>query len=264
MNQIKYIKLCIYFICLIICLVTHSKDLKNIEIVTEEYPPYNYSDKNGRVIGINTEIIQAVLKEIQISGKISVYPWKRAQKIAQNNPNILIYSIVRNPAREKYYKWVGKINKQRFNIYSKDKQIKLSSIEDAKKYIVGVYNGDILEILFLRHGFRDGDNLYIAQKNENLYKMLTSDRIQLWPIDEAAAKFLLRKNNEKIDDLGIAFKIPAKELSDTDLYMAFGTKTSDEVVNIFKKGLEKIIKNGTHKKILENQSSSTTDEKVEN
>lgn len=101
MNQIKYINLCTYFICLIFSPLSTSKNLKNIEIVTEEYPPYNYSDNNGKVIGINTEIIQAILNEIKISGKITIYPWKRAQIIAQHNPNVLIYSIVRNPTREK-------------------------------------------------------------------------------------------------------------------------------------------------------------------
>ncbi len=259
MIQVKYINLFIYFICLIFTPFSTSKDLKNIEIVTEEYPPYNYSGKDGRVIGINTEIIQAVLKEIHVSGNITVYPWKRAQKIAQNNPNILIYSMVRNPTREKFYKWVGKINKQRFNIYSKNKNINLSNIDEAKKYIVGVYSGDILEILFLRHGFIEGKNMYVAQKNESLYQMLIKDRIQLWPIDEAAAKFLAKKNNEKIGNLSIAFKIPTQELSNTDLYMAFGKKTSDEIVKKFKYGLEKIIKNGTYQKILNNHSFSSTE-----
>lgn len=143
-----------------------------------------------------------------------------------------------------------------------NKKIKLSSIENAKSYKVGVYNGDIFEVLFLRHGFIAGKNMYVAQKNENLYKMLISDRIQLWPIDEAAAKYLVKKNNGKIEDLGIVFKIPAYELGNTDLYMAFGTNTSDTVVDIFKQGLEKIEKNGTYRKILDKWSLSSTDEIV--
>ncbi len=56
--------------------------------------------QNGRITGLATEVLQAVLKE----GNIQSMPWARACELAQGPETVLIYSITRTPAREKLVK----------------------------------------------------------------------------------------------------------------------------------------------------------------
>ena len=53
-----------------------------LEVVTEQYPPYNY-EEDGQVKGVGTEVVEEVLKEAGIDYNIKVLPWARALKKAE-------------------------------------------------------------------------------------------------------------------------------------------------------------------------------------
>ncbi|MCP4160824.1 MAG: hypothetical protein GY760_12190 [Deltaproteobacteria bacterium] len=46
---------------------------ESLEIVTEEFPPFNYTE-NGKITGCSTEVVEAVLKEAGIKGNPVSYP----------------------------------------------------------------------------------------------------------------------------------------------------------------------------------------------
>ena len=73
-----------------------------LTVVTEDLYPYNYIE-NGELKGQATEIVVKVLKHAGIDYSIQVYPWARAYNLALNNKNVLIYSIVKIPSREKLF-----------------------------------------------------------------------------------------------------------------------------------------------------------------
>lgn len=66
----------------------------NVLIVTEELPPYNFTDQ-GTLTGLSTEVVQAVLHQLDLNARFQVMPWARAYELAQSAPNVLIYSITR-------------------------------------------------------------------------------------------------------------------------------------------------------------------------
>ena len=55
------------------------------------------------------EVVEEILKRIKINYKLGIYPWARAYQVAQDAPNVLIYSTGRNDQRENLFKWVGVI-----------------------------------------------------------------------------------------------------------------------------------------------------------
>ena len=69
-----------------------------VKIVTEDLRPYNYLE-NGKLKGVGTEVVEAVLKELNLPLEIQVYPWARAFAIATNEPGTLIYTIGRSEER---------------------------------------------------------------------------------------------------------------------------------------------------------------------
>ena len=97
-------KILVYFLFLVIVSPVLADSLE-LEIVTENWRPYNYSE-GGDIKGHSTEILEKVLRRSGIKYKIKVYPWARAYKIAQNRKNVLIYTIMRIPSREYLFKWI--------------------------------------------------------------------------------------------------------------------------------------------------------------
>ena len=226
---------------------------ETIQVVTEEYPPYNYTE-HGKITGLGTEVVQAVLKEIQIEGHFQSLPWARAYETAQNNASVLIYSINRSKEREKLFKWVGIIAPSDYYLFSlKSRNLRLDSLDAAKELQIGTVYQAIGEQFLLTQGFEIGRNLQSSAKYGLIYEKLKLGRVDLWVVNELGASYIARHAGDD-PHLVLQKSLHIPELSSSGNYMAFGLKTPDALVERFRKGLETIKKNGTldalHKKWL--------------
>ena len=221
----------------------------SIDIVTEEFPPFNYTD-NGRLTGYATEVVQAVLAETGIKGNFHIVPWARAMNWAEERDNVLIYSIARNEEREKKFKYVGLITKGENYFYAlKGRHIRLKSLEEAKKYTIGVLHDDIREAMLVRKGFKVDENLVPVQLNEQNYLKLKAGRIDLWAMNRYTMRYIVRQSGDDPDQVvEPVLKIDSIFLYPGD-FMAFGPNTSDAVLEAFRRGLEKVKASGKFKEI---------------
>lgn len=215
-----------------------------VRIVTEEFPPYNLT-QNGRITGLSTEVVEAVLKEIKLEGSFQSMPWARAYDIALGSENVLIYSITRTPNREKLFKWVGVIAPGDWYLYAlPGRRLALQDLDEAKKYQIATVNQDAGEQFLVSKGFVIGKNLQSSVKYEFNYEKLKLGRVDLWVSNGLVAAYLARQAG---DDPATALA-PAYHFSDLGrdgFYMAFGPKTPDAFVERFRKGLEAVKKNGS-------------------
>lgn len=235
-----------FLLAALACFALPAMATDNIRIVTEELPPYNMT-QDGRLTGMSTEVVQAVLKEIGLQAGIQSMPWARAYDIALNAENVLIYSITRTAQREKLFKWVGVIAPTHWYLYSiPGKNIQLDHLDGARKYQIATVKEDVGEQYLLAKGFTLGKNLQSSNKNEYNYEKLKLARVDLWISNELNALYLMRQTGDDpaktvvrsltLPDLG----------GDNGLNMAFSVKTPDAIVERFRKGLETIRKNGTY------------------
>lgn len=218
--------------------------IDTVRILTEEFPPYNFT-KNGKITGFSTEVVDAVLKEIKVQGTIQSLPWARAYETVQETPDVLIYSIGRSKERDKLFKWVGVIAPTNYYLFSwSGKNIKVGRLDDAKRYQIGTVNEDVGEQFLMSKGFVKGQNLQSSVKYELNYEKLKAGRVDLWIMPELGAYFLARQaGDDPVKMLVHAYQLT--DLGSDGYYMAFGAKTSDAVVDRFRRGLETIKKNGT-------------------
>ncbi|AHL34471.1 amino acid ABC transporter substrate-binding protein [Pseudomonas brassicacearum] len=222
-----------------------------LRIVTEELPPYNMT-QDGRVTGMSTEVVQAVLKEIGVEASIQSMPWARAYELALNESNVLIYSIVRTPERESLFQWVGSIGgPTKWFMYSlADRPIKLNSLADAHGHQIATVNQDVGEQYLVSKGFRIGEELQSSTKYEHNYRKLKVDHVELWISNELNALYLTRQNGDDPAKVLIQ-SLPLPELSSNGgLNMAFSRKTPIQTVEKFRAGLETIRRNGVYDAIV--------------
>lgn len=93
-------------ISMIILMCLYSTAIsKELTVVTEVWPPYSYTDKDGRALGIATETVKNALATSQLNYSIKYQPWARAFHVAKSKPNILIYPIFRTLEREALFHW---------------------------------------------------------------------------------------------------------------------------------------------------------------
>jgi polar amino acid transport system substrate-binding protein len=216
---------------------------EKLHIMTEEYPPFNYT-KDGKVTGLATEIVEDIIKRLNLNtSKIKSMQWSKAYNIIQKKPNHMIYVITRTKQRENLFKWVGPIAENKWVFFAKKgSNIELNSLEDAKKVKrVGTYKDDVCELFLKENGFKNIDSVSTDIQN---VKKLNAGRIDLWIAGELQGHFRANKIN-KGDILEKVLDIKSVEL-----YIAFSKDTPQSYIDMWQKELDNIKSSDKYNQIL--------------
>ena len=226
---------------------------QKLTIYTEEFPPYNFTE-NNKIVGVSTEVVEAVMKTAGLDYEIVSYPWARTYKLAADSPNSLIFSISRRPKRETTFKWIGVITPSKHSVFALKSRldIKIKKLEDLKAYTIGTTIGDARETYLLENGFWASDLQRVSGGTANLqnYQKLKLGRIDVWPMSEANAYYTVRKSG---DDPGEQIRkvFVFEEMSSEGYYIASSLQTPDDIVRTISETLEKFKKTTEYQQILE-------------
>ncbi len=212
-------------------------------ILTEEFPPYNYTSNNGETVGISTEIVREILNRIGHPENIEVMPWADGYEQIQNEENVILFSTTRAPARETLFKWVGPLVPNNLAFFAhRARDISISSLEEAKNIgSIGVYKDDYGELLLEEKGF---SNLNASIENRDNIPKLLSGEIDLWIANELTGKHMLAgfeggSQIEKVFDVQKGY-----------MSIAFSLDTPDTVIEQWQRVLDEIKSDGTYAQIF--------------
>ncbi|WP_234407530.1 substrate-binding periplasmic protein [Pseudomonas bohemica] len=229
-----------------LCLSVCDARAQPLRIVTEQLPPYSMT-LDGKLTGMSTEVVQAVLKQINVQASIQSMPWARAYDLALHDPDVLIYSITRTAERERLFKWVGTIASSRWYIYSSSTHpINLMDLDDARDWQTATVKEDVGEQYLIGKKFVVGRQLQSSNRYELNYQKLRTGHVDLWISDELNANYLARQaGDDPARTLVQSLRVPELE-EDGGLSMAFSVGTPDATVQLFQEGLRTIRENGTY------------------
>jgi len=209
-----------------------------LRIITEEFPPYNFVDKNGDVTGQSTEIVQAILEKTDTQANIEIMPLSQGLAIAEKGPGVVIYSLNRTPQRENLFKWVGPIGFYEQAFYAKKGSatsaliLFYSQLEDAKKVDkIGVYQGDAGAQFLASQGFT---NLDYSLTDAQALKKLMDGEVQLWLGNKDGLAITAEQAGVNPDDLVL---LPSVVIQ-ADLYIAFSKDVPDSMVMAWQSALD--------------------------
>ncbi|OQR31549.1 amino acid ABC transporter substrate-binding protein [Pseudomonas sp. Bc-h] len=230
----------------LLCLSICSSYAGPIRVVTEELPPYNMT-RDGQLTGMSTEVVQAVLKQVNVQASIQSMPWARAYDLALHDPDVLIYSITRTPEREHLFKWVGTIASSRWYIYSAASHpVSLLDLNDARDWQTATVNEDVGEQYLIGKQFVIGKQLQSSNRYELNYQKLQTGHVDLWISDELNADYLAREAGDE-PERTLVQSLRVRELEEAGGFnMAFSAGTADATVQLFQDGLNAIRENGTY------------------
>jgi len=231
-------------LALAVLAVAASVRAQGITVVTEEYPPYNFLDGKKKISGMATEVVEEVLKRARLDYKLAIYPWARAYQLAQDAPNVLIYSIGRSAQRENLFKWVDVIAPYDVSLYRLKgrSDIRVGHLADAKRFRIGAVRDDIRAQYLEKEGLKPD----LVNDDSANAKKLATGRIDMFPIDRFGLIALYQREGM---DPGTVVQVIKLEALSAGLYMAFSRQTPDDVVDQCRAALAGIKKDGTFERI---------------
>jgi polar amino acid transport system substrate-binding protein len=201
-----------------------AQEPPSLTVVTEEFAPYNYTE-DGRLTGISTEVVEAIIERAGLHATIAVYPWARAYNMALRQANVVIYSISMRDDRIPLFKeWIGPIAEEdspaHFWKLTLRKDIKLQSLDDAKSYRIGVIKDWLSHQFLVAQGFSPEKLEPVGNYDVNFKKLMTG-RVDLVVANDHVVQQFAEKPDQMEESLLILDRVK--------FYMAVSKGTSDAV-----------------------------------
>jgi polar amino acid transport system substrate-binding protein len=210
-----------------------------LKIYTDDFPPVTIS-KDRELSGLGVEVVQEIMKRLNLSTPIKLVPWARGYNAAQEEIDVALFTTVRNEQREKLFKWAGPVTRMATSFYArKGRGIRIRNLDDAKKIKrIGVPRQFYTEQFLIKEGFTNLDLSVTPARM--VKKMLAGRRHPVIVNDNVTLPLLLRGEKISVGDLDLLFTFMTSYT-----YIAFSLGTSDETVQNWQNTLNEIKKDGT-------------------
>jgi polar amino acid transport system substrate-binding protein len=209
---------------------------EKIRILTENYPPFNYLDATGNVVGQSTDIVKAIMGKLGQNIAIELMPWAQAYQLTQTDPGTALYSMARTQEREHLFMWVGPIGSYENWLYAKKGSgVLVSSLEDAKAVkAIAAVKDEAGQQKLAGLGFI---NFVFTDATSDGLKKLGAGEVDLWLGTREDVEIVAKQAGVNPDDLQ-----PVVFVHRLDLYMAFNKNTAFATVDAWQKALDSLKK----------------------
>src|SRR5436190_16977674 len=73
-------------------------------LTTGDFPPFNYRDTSGELIGFNIDLARAICRELNVACTIQAWPWEQAsQALADNQGDAMLAGLAITPENGKLF-----------------------------------------------------------------------------------------------------------------------------------------------------------------
>ncbi|MGY3961934.1 substrate-binding periplasmic protein [Aeromonas popoffii] len=226
------IKLCCYLL-LMSNLGSAQADLAKLEYLTEESPPYNFSDEAGQPSGLAVELLQMVWQRSGTPAQpIRILPWARGYNLLTHKPNVVLFSIARTDTRAPQFKWACPIDDAEYILLAhKQRPISLTTPAQMNAYLISAVRADASAQLLLNRGM-DESRIIPAKRLSQALRMLVSGRTDLLATSKLAGYDAIDELKLNPDDFNVALVLDAEALC-----YAFSPQVDDSVVKQFQHAL---------------------------
>lgn len=222
---------------------------QELRLVTSPWPPSNYLDEEGQPTGLTVAIIEAMKEKLGLSTPIEVIPWARGYKIAQSEPNILLFTAAKTPEREEMgFTFIAPAVMWTHGLLAKkDSGIEIKSLEDARSQgltAVGVRGSWQVKLLQ-----EAGIDTVEADDQETCARMLLAGRVNVWITSQLQASTVL----QEIDMLPSAVE-PVFIHRRSPSYLMVSNGTDPNLLKKWENAFDELKKSGELYKVAEEWS----------
>lgn len=211
--------------------------------LTLNMPPFSVSVDPTRkeMQGYFGEIFISAMHQAHLLEKIEVgmIPWRRAQQYALQEPNVVLFPLIRTAERETQYRWLALILREPCYAWAIDPDIPIDSLEQVRHAgsIGGLAGGpqtrEVRRIL--------GPDAYLVEDSESeviALRRLLAGRIKVWSAHSVTAHYVAR-------EYSLSNHLPKIKLRrghkffDADIWIAVSKQTTEADAQQLQLALEK-------------------------
>ena len=233
-------------LCILLSAGPVQANTQYIDIWAEEFEPLSYKSEQGEIVGMNTELVKALVAEAGIEVRHwEIVPWARAFKEAKETPNSLVYTIARTPEREDLFHWVGPIGHRKIALYKlkSNKHLAVNQWSDLKNIRIGSLLGSASSASLKQQNLK----LYEVSHLKQIVRMLLQGRIDLANMMNFSLAYLAREEGLNYSDFEQVWVVD----DTTHFYLALNKETSLEIVAALQSAFVKYEKEGKLAKLHE-------------
>lgn len=118
---------------------SHVKNasLKTLNVGSDLYPPFVYSDEYGNIVGLDVEILTEALARIGYKPKYQLIDWEKKKELLANGELDCVMGSFSMTGRENEYRWAGPYLASR-QVVAVDPQSDIYTLADLKDKVVAV------------------------------------------------------------------------------------------------------------------------------
>lgn len=223
----------------------------NLQIITEDFAPYNFRSEDGEITGRSTDVVEEILSRLSLNIEIQLMNWNKAYAMALSKPDVILYSTFRTDDRENLFQWVGPIASDEILFYAlKGSALVIRSLEDAKAVsAIGVVKDDARHQLLVQNNFT---NLKLYPTDVECYKALANGEVDLVLGINASMAMMAGQAGLDPSELTSVYSVRK-----TPIYIAFNKNISSDIVEEWQNTLNQIKRDGTFDNINERWGGGT-------
>ena len=214
-----------------------------LTLLTEDFPPLNYSvDGGDTIVGTSADLLREALHRTGTPATMALIPWRYAYKRALEDADTCVFSASRTEERERLFKWIGPLSEGQWILYAHaDSTIPPAhSLDELKQYVIGGYQGDARTQYLKAHGLTVDE----AQTEQQSLKKLGARRVDLWSATSNSGPWHARQ-------LGIPLRQILVFRSGQSSYAACNRGVPDDVVARINAALRAMRVDGSRQRILD-------------
>lgn len=226
---------------------SHAKNasLKTLNVGSDLYPPFVYSDEYGNIVGLDVEILTEALARIGYKPKYQLIDWEKKKELLANGELDCVMGSFSMTGRENEYRWAGPYLASR-QVVAVDPESDIYTLADLKDRVVAVQSTTKPEGILL-----NSTNENVPQIKE-LYSF--SDRSYLNPalveglVDAIAAHESSLLTYEK--DYGVTYRILDEPLLEVGLGTAFDINDTRGIDVKLTHAYQEMLADGTMRRLV--------------
>lgn len=227
---------------LLLSLPVRAELSSEFRALTLNMPPFSVSvdPERKEMPGYFGEIFIGAMRQANLLGKIEVdmIPWRRAQQYALQEPNVVLFPLIRTAEREPQYRWLALILREPCYAWTIDPNLSIESLEQVRHagLIGGLAGGpqtrEVRRIL--------GADAYLVEDSESeiiALRRLLAGRIKVWSAHSVTAHYVAREysRNNKLPEIKLR---RGHKFFDADIWMAVSKQTLETDAQQLQQALE--------------------------
>ncbi|MFU2330400.1 substrate-binding periplasmic protein [Pseudomonas sp. NFX98] len=209
----------------------------NLTLLTDNHPPLHF-EQGGQLVGFGVDVVQALAERTGDHVDLQQLPLLRALRVANTEPGIGVFTVLRTVERDAQYQWVGPLLDVETALYSADSSRppvhslleagSLARIVVPRKWLVYSY----LQTQGLT-------NLYGVASSEQMMRLARMGRTDFVVADTLSIATMARE--EGLAPSQLLYQMPLMQQAG---YIAFSLQTDKRQVARWQQALDEMTRDG--------------------